>query len=302
MNIQTSVIIPSRVDQYLQKTIDDLLQKAEAGIEIIVVMDGYWPDVPVKDDPRVHIIHHGTLHDSIGMREGINRGMSMAKGEFVMKIDEHCMVDQGFDVKLALDCGEHDVVIPRRKRLDPEKWELIHDGRPDIDYMKVDFPFPEGWENDITSGLHGSEWKRPERNSILIDYTPTSQGSCYFMRKSHWDTCIGHLESENYGQFTHESQEIDFKTWFSGGHVIVNKKTWYAHYHKGKKGKGYGFSNKQWDDLKNGNQKGRQYCKDYWLNQHDYLHDWKWFIDQMFPTMPGWEGDWESKIKKAQAN
>jgi len=54
-----SIIIPSRDDRYLQKTIDDLIEKAVGEIEIIVVLDGYWPTTMVKDHPLVKIIHHG---------------------------------------------------------------------------------------------------------------------------------------------------------------------------------------------------------------------------------------------------
>ena len=54
-----SVIIPSRNNEYLQRTIDDLLEKAEGEIEIIVVLDGYWPSPMLVHDIRVSIIHHG---------------------------------------------------------------------------------------------------------------------------------------------------------------------------------------------------------------------------------------------------
>src|SRR3990167_4654120 len=136
-----SIIIPSRNDEYLQKTIDDLLKKAEGAIEVIVVLDGYWPDPVLINNPRVVIIHHGTFHNSRGMRDSINAGMAIAKGEYVMKIDEHCMVDQGYDVKLIADCEDNWVVIPRRYRLDADKWEIIEDGRQPIDYMKIDYPY-----------------------------------------------------------------------------------------------------------------------------------------------------------------
>ena len=52
-----SIIVPSRSPQYLQKTIDDLLAKAEGDIEIIVVLDGIWPDTIPKDHPKVHHLH-----------------------------------------------------------------------------------------------------------------------------------------------------------------------------------------------------------------------------------------------------
>src|SRR3989344_259711 len=122
---KVSIIIPSRDERYLQKTIDDLLVKAEGEIEIVVILDGYWPKTPLKNDPRVTVLHHGTVFDNPGMRESINRGILISRGKFIMKLDEHCMVDRSFDVKLAADCEDNWVVIPRRYRLDPENWSII---------------------------------------------------------------------------------------------------------------------------------------------------------------------------------
>src|SRR3972149_6578796 len=132
-----SVIIASRVDQYLQRTIDDLLEKAEGEIEVIVVLDGYWPNPMLKGDPRVIIIHQGEVHNNLGMRVAINAGMSIAEGEYVMKVDEHCMFDQGYDEKLKADYEDNWLVVPRRYRLDAENWKVIEDGRSPVDYMYV---------------------------------------------------------------------------------------------------------------------------------------------------------------------
>jgi hypothetical protein len=199
-------------------------------------------------------------------------------------------------VKLAADCEDNWVVIPRRKRLDPDKWETVTDRRPDIDYMAVDFAFQR--PNDNTCGLHGSEWRQRyyNRKDILIDETPTSQGSCYFMTRKHWDTTIKEMSTAKYGSFTHEAQEIDFQTWFTGGQVMVNKKTWYSHYHKGNRGKNYGFSNHQYRLHQAEKERGRKFCRDYWLNTKDFKYDWAWFIDEKFPNMPGWEGDWRTNL------
>ena len=136
-----SIIIPSRNSDYLQKTIDDLLLKAEGEVEIIVVLDGYWPNPILNNNSKVQVVHHGTIHNSRGMRESINQGVALSKGEYIMKIDEHCMVGQGYDKILAADCEENWVVIPRRKRLDADNWKLIEDGRPPVDYMKIDYPY-----------------------------------------------------------------------------------------------------------------------------------------------------------------
>ncbi|OHA88490.1 MAG: hypothetical protein A2653_00965 [Candidatus Zambryskibacteria bacterium RIFCSPHIGHO2_01_FULL_43_25] len=282
-----SIVIPSRAQQYLQQTIDDLLAKAEGKVEIIVVLDGYWPNPIIREDPRVVILHHGMIHDNVGMRGSINAGVDVAKGEYIMKIDEHCMVDQGYDVKLAADCENNWVVIPRRYRLDAENWKVIEDGRPPIDYMYL---------QNKDGYLHGSEWKRSERNSILIDDTMSFQGSCWFMKKKFWEV-IGPMDDENYGPFANEAQEIGNKAWLSGGQVKVNKKTWYAHWHRDRTG--YGFNHEQQKVFHESVAKGRNYSTDYWLNNKwpKRVHDFGWLLEKFWPV-PTWPDNWQETYQK----
>lgn len=319
MSDKVSIIIPDRNGQpYLQQTIDDLLLKAEGDIEIIVVCDGVWPSPFLKDNPKVQILHHGGVHDSLGMREGINRGVSVSKGKYIMKIDEHCMVDAGFDTKLKADCDEDWVVIPRRYRLkaDEEPWRieeyLLSDGvitpdpevknvRPPVDYMYLAYPYERPY--DKTCGLHGAEDRQRHyiHKDILIDDTMSWQGSAYFMTRKHWDRIIKGLDTENYGAFTQEAQEIGNKTWLSGGRLVVNKKTWYAHMHKGKKGKGYGFSNEQYKKHMAGTEKGRLFCIDYWvnnkhLNEHPSWHTFEWLLEKFAPV-PTWPTNWREQME-----
>lgn len=294
--MKLSVIIPHRVDEFLNKTIEDILAKAKGEIEVIVIGDGVWP-FKIIDDNRVIYIHQGTQHSSPGMREAINNGVSIASGDYIMKCDEHVMFDEGFDLKLIADCSDHDVVIPRRFRLDAENWKLIEDGRPPVDYMHIDYPFNIPF--DSTQGLHGAEWRQRhyDRKDILIDETPSMQGSCWFMPKKHWNEVIIDMDNEKYGPFTMEAQEIGMKTWLSGGRVMVNKKTWYAHLHKGKRGKGYGFSSKQYEVFMAAKEKGRQFAIDYWLTTKDFKYDWEWFVNR-FPDMPGWGSDWKQRLEQ----
>jgi len=300
MTINTSVIIPSRSPQYLQKTVDDILAKAEASVEVIVVLDGYWPSPMLRDDSRVRLIHHGTIHDNMGMRESINRGVAVARGKYIMKLDEHCSLDQGYDKKLMADCDEDWVVIPRRYRLDPESWTLIEDGRPPIDYMHISYPYERPY--DRRCGLYGGgidKQRTVDRKDVLIDDTMAWQGSCYFMHKSYWDRLIVRLEDENYGTFNHEAQEVGFKVWLSGGRLVINKKTWYSHWHKGKNGKGYGFSTEQYRRHEADKEKARRYCLDFWLNNKwespPRKYDFEWLIDKFWPV-PGWPEDWKTRI------
>lgn len=293
-----SIIIPSRSPQYLQDTINDLLVKAEGEIEIIVVLDGIWPSPMIRDDKRVRIIHHGTQHNNRGMRASINAGVAVSRGQYIMKCDEHTMWDQGFDVKLAADCEDNWVVIPRRYRLDPDEWKIIEDGRIHIDYMYLAYPYQRPY--DSTCGLHGEIWnsltaERMNDPKYEIDDVMAMQGSAYFMTRKHWDW-LGGLDEATYGSFTQEAQEIGNKTWLGGGRMVVNKKTWYAHMHKGKRGKGYGFTNEQYKVFMAEKERGRQFCIDYWVGNkwHGRIHDFDWLIEKFNP--PTWPTNWKEQI------
>ncbi len=320
---KVSIIIPDRNGQpYLQQTIDDLLAKAEGPIEIIVGIDGLWPTPPINNDPRVLVLHHGTTHNNLGMRETINRCVAISSGKYIMKIDEQCIVDQGFDVKLKADCADNWVVIPRRYRLDWDRFALEEyimttdpqtkqitvtpdpnhpKVRPPVDYMFLAYPYERPF--DKTCGLHGEKWdaKHYQRFAELIDETMSWQGSCWFTTRKHWDNVIVELDTDSYGNFTQEAQEIGNKTWLSGGKLMVNKKTWYAHGHKGKRGKGYGFSREQYKRHLEGTDKGRKFCIDYWINNKHLLEhpDWlpfEWLVEKFWP-LPTWPENWKERIK-----
>jgi glycosyltransferase involved in cell wall biosynthesis len=288
---KVSVVIPSRNERFLQKTIDDLFAKAQGEIEIIAVLDGYWPDPPLKDHKGLVPLHFGAQQ---GMRPGINAAMNIATGEWLMKLDGHCMVDEGFDVKLQADCDKDWVVIPRRYSLEPEAW-VINTARPTVDYHYLSYPYLN--PDDVACGLHGNVWhKRAKQRSdpkYDIDDEMSSQGSCYFMHRSYWPK-IGPLDIEHYGTFAQEFQEVGNKCWLGGGQVKVNKKTWYAHLHKGKTyGTGYGFSNAQWKKFIADNKMAHDYTIDYWLNDRweGRVHDFKWLL-RKFAPVPDWPEEW----------
>lgn len=288
----TSIIIPARNEKFLQQTIKSLLKNAEGEIEIIVVLDGYWPLPALEDHPQVRIIHRG---ESRGMRNAINSGVAVARGEFVMKIDAHCMVDKGFDVKLATDCEANWVVVPRRKRLDADLWQIQEVGKPDVDYEYLSFP--DDPADFGGPGLHGRQWNDRSRARFgnpeyEIDDLMSFQGSCWFMRKDYFYE-LELMDEGNYGSFAHEAQEIGLKCWLSGGRVVVNKKTWYAHLHKGKKhGRGYSLDEavrRKGTDFTN-----RWFAKEFaW---HKQTLPFSWMIEKFWPV-PGWPEDWREKLK-----
>lgn len=219
-----SVIIPSYKDPLLHKTIDSLLDNAKGEIEVVVVLDGYWPVVPIKDDKRIVIVHLGKNR---GMRGAINAGVLASKGEFLMRVDEHQDFGKGYDVILTKDLKDNEIVSPRRYFLDPVKWEKM-DIEP-VDYC--DLLIMGDGENRKFTGLTNSKVAE-ERKDIMIDETFAIQGSCWVMKRSWWDKVIGELQVEGYGPLYQDSHEMVFKTWKAGGKLMVNKNTWHAHKHR----------------------------------------------------------------------
>ncbi len=283
---ELSVIIPNRNCQFTSNTIDDILKNAGCDLEIIVNVDEEWP-LPLSTDKRVTYIHPST---PIGLRQGINQCVKLARGKYIMKTDDHCMFSENFG-RILIDNHLQDnwVQIPRRYALDAENWKIEENKKYPIDYMYIDFPVKGKAHDD---GMHGVPWKREGREDILIDDTPSMQGSCYFMTKNHFETCLGGLSEVGYGQFAQESQEIGFKTWLSGGAVKVNKKCWYAHLHKGNRyGRMYKFPA--------GTVEASSWSASHWLNNEEpnMIHEFAWFINEKFPDMPSWPKDWEEQIR-----
>lgn len=214
-----SVIIPSYKDPYLLKTIQSLLNGAVGDIEIIPVLDGYWPE-EVCSDKRVKYLHLGCNR---GMRRAINAGVSAANGEYIMRSDEHCAFAEGWDREMVAACAENAIVTPRRYFLDPVKWEIMN--LPHWDYERLEIRDNVKFE--------GRRWKQREyaRRDVEVDETMAMQGSCWMMRRKWWDNVIQELDHEHYGPHIQDSHEMVFKTWKAGGKLLVTKKTWFAHKH-----------------------------------------------------------------------
>lgn len=268
-----SVVVPSRNEPYLFNTIKDVLEKSKGDIEVIAVLDGWWPPAEeIIDDPRVIYLHRG---ESRGMRNGINSAVAISKGEYIMKTDAHVMFGEGFDEILKEELNDKTIVIPRRYPLDPKTWsiEKRNDNKYPIDKMY------------LSTDLHGVPWLEGNTDA-LIEETPSSQGSVWMMKKIYFHE-LELLDEDSYGTFYNEFQEIGLKCWLSGGRVIVNKKTWIAHWHKPKEhGRGYSLS-------KTDQEKALSYLEKWKTGKgwHKQIHPFSWFGEK-FPNMPGW-----SKVK-----
>lgn len=287
VNGRLSIVIPSRNEIFLAKTIRDLLVKAQGDIEIIPVLDGYWPPAEeLVQDPRVHYLHRG---QPLGLRASTNAGAAIASGEYLMKSDAHCMFAEGFDVQLLADHEENWVQIPRRYRLDAENWCWTDDPKPPIDlhYLACPMTNPDGYQ------MHGDKWPERDRQLLHEDISETMsfQGSLWLMTADYFHHVLKGVSEEGYGEFCQEPQEIGNKVWLSGGAVMVNKNTWYAHLHKGKKYGRFYFQDK-YELIR-----GHTWSAHHWMNNREpnMIYKFDWLVDKFWPV-PTWPENWRELV------
>jgi cellulose synthase/poly-beta-1,6-N-acetylglucosamine synthase-like glycosyltransferase len=218
LKIILSIIIPSYKDQYLPKTIDSLIENAEGEIEVVVVLDAYWPTTPLRTD--IKVVHLGRNR---GMRGAINAGVAVSRGEFIMRVDEHQLFGKGYDRILTETCQPNWIVTPRRFALDPVGWKIMD--IPPVDYMDLKIV-------NVGEGVRKFSGVEKPGNDEMIQESMAMQGSCWVMPRQWWNDVIGELQTEGYGPHIQDSHEMVFKTWRAGGKLMVNKNTYHAHKHR----------------------------------------------------------------------
>lgn len=112
MSPKVSVIVPVyKVEKYLDRCVQSLLNQTMKDIEIILVDDGSPDhcgrlcDAYVRMDPRVRVIHKRNG----GLSSARNAGMEAAVGEFVGFVDSDDTVEPVMYEKLASTAEDHQV-------------------------------------------------------------------------------------------------------------------------------------------------------------------------------------------------
>jgi len=282
-----SFLIPARNEIYLEQTIRNILENIRGNSEILVCLDGYIPDPQIViGDDRVTFFHK---EKSIGQRAAINFLATKANGKYVCKIDAHCAIDEGFDVKMMADCEYDWTVIGRMYNLDYKtfKPKLIEDFTHAVRMGKLHDYIMMGIneKNEFRTLYYPHEINKKmhhERKDILIDETLSCMGCCFFMhRERFWE--LEGCDEGHEGGWGQQGLEIACKAWLSGGKLIVNKKTWFAHWFRaGDGGFPYHISGNQIDRV-------RAYSKDLWLNDKwpKATRKFYWLLDKFNP--PGRE-------------
>ena len=315
MKYHLSVLIPSRNEYYydidlLAETITNVLANTSDKTEIIAVLDGYWPKQPLPVNSRVTILHH---NQSIGQRAATNEAACVATGEYVMKLDAHCALDNNFDEKLLSTFEPHWTVTPALYNLLVFNWKCRACGwlkdqspKPDrckqcngrrFDQVKQWRPRDgsEGTDVDRKGGkrtaylsawrfdtkLEYTQWgELAKRQAEPIIDTMSLLGACWAMTRKRYREI--EPSDERYGSWGQQGTEIACKTWLSGGELKTNTNTWFAHFFRVG---GIGFP------YPDGGRKERAMarCREQWLENkwEKQIHPLSWLIDKFSPV-PDW--------------
>lgn len=268
----TSIIIPSRNERLLQKTVDELYKNATGSIEVIVVLDGPTTFPLPRLRPNLIFIRKPKPE---GIRSAINAAVAQASGQYLLKTDAHCIFAPGFDEILQRDCEDNWVLIPRRFGMDASQPNLWRRQTNFVaDYYYLSFP----WGQSDHGYMKAEHWisRNQARSAIMIDQTLAIHGSVWFMPTQFYRKNLGGL-NENLGSWA-EHNEIVFKTWASGGAVMVDKHTWYAHLQD--KGFRKGFAAKEEEVVKDHQKVLNYFGKNQWPKQ---IYNFAWLIDRFWP-------------------
>ncbi len=312
-----SVLVPSRNEPYLKPTIDDVLRNMRGDTEVIAVCDGAWPVEGIPDHPRVHLVYVPT---AIGQRAATNLAAKLSTADYVMKLDAHCSLSEGFDVALmqgaeALGpdvtqipvqyhlhvfnrqcraCGyeEHHGPLTCRRcgATDVEThwlWERrrnrprLHDQPGTGGYVQS-----TAWHFDGQPkfGYFGAFQHRPEGQQRPYSETMSCLGACFFLsRARYWQ--LGGFD-ESYGVWGSFAIELCCKSWLSGGRVVVNHDAWFAHLFRTQGGGEMSFP---YPLTAAEQEAARLRAKDIWFQNAwpGQVRSLSWLIDHFAPV-PGW--------------
>ena len=234
-----------------------------------------------------------------------------------MKLDAHCIVDEGFDIKLMKDCKYEWTVVPRMYNLHAFDWQCkkcgkrwyqgptpthcMNKGEKRVKNEKCDskefrrvMVWQPRWnrksdfmrfDNELKFQYWGSLGNRPESKGDIAD-TMSCVGACWFLhRKRYWE--LGGMDEEH-GSWGQMGTEVACKAWLSGGALKVNKKTWFAHMFR-TQGGDFSFPYPQ-----SGNQvaHARKYSKELFKENKwkGAKRKFQWIIDKFSP-IPDWPHD-----------
>lgn len=311
--IELSILIPSRNEEFLAKTVKDIIEHTGEETEVIVGLDGAWANPVIEDHPRVKIFH---TSESIGQRAMTNQLARLSSAKYVAKTDAHCSFEHGFArkmIKAFRETGDNVVMVPTMRNLHAFDW-VCEDGHRR--YQSPSGPCKECGKA-TTKDVVWIGKEKPQSNSYCFDSTPhfqyfrehtkregwggdivetmSLQGSFFMLtRKKYWELGIC---DESFGSWGSQGIEVACKFWLSGGRVLVNRRTWYAHLFR-TQGGDFSFPYPQQESKV---QEAKAKARDVFFNNKwdKAIHPLSWLIEKFAPVK-GWSDEDLKALKEGE--
>lgn len=316
---ELSVVIPANNEEWLARTIQDILEKKRAKTEVIAVLDSKWANPPIEQHPDVKVIY---VPEVVGQRKATNLGARLSRAKYIMKLDAHCLWDDGYDKKMIEGfekAGDNVTMVGIMKNLHIYDYKCVKCGCriyqdrapecPDCkgkmkkkmlwrprrgthakSYCFDSDPHFQYW-NDY---LHRDEYKKDLEETGLTS-SMSLQGSCFMAtRKKYWEL---ELCGDDLGSWGSQGLEVACKTWLSGGKVLINHNTFYAHCFRTKSAT-FGFPYPQ---SGRGVQKTKAKIRNlFWKGKFDgQIYPLSWLIEKFWP-IKGWSDEDLRNLKKGE--
>ena len=114
-----SILIPSRNEIWLNRTLESIFKASEADTEAIVVLDGDFPKELPPIHPKLTVVY---LPKSIGQRAATNLAAKLSKAKYLAKSDAHMDFSPGFDRILMEDMQDDWITAPTMRNLHAFDW------------------------------------------------------------------------------------------------------------------------------------------------------------------------------------
>jgi glycosyltransferase involved in cell wall biosynthesis len=132
-----------------------------------------------------------------------------------------------------------------------------------------------------------------DKKETGLTETMSLQGSCWMLtREKYWDL---NISDEAFGSWGSQGIEVAVKTWLSGGRVLVNHNTWYAHMFR-TQGGDFSFPYKMFNSDQ---KKAQAYAKELFFGNkwEKQIYPLSWLVEKFWPVK-GWTQDDLDKLKQ----
>jgi len=206
MTRDLSILIPTRNEEWVRKTIADIIEHIEADTEILVGIDGS-DDVEIAEENNDRVRKHFT-GKVLGQRAMTNELARLSDAKYVMKTDGHCSFSQGFDAAMMRQMDEKTILAPQMGVLTPQSWAI--NGKKMTTRYCFDTNFVMQYDQE-----NGNE------------ETMCLQGSCWMISRENywkWNVC-----DEMLGSWGGQAAELGIAAWLHDARCRTTRDAYYGH-------------------------------------------------------------------------